>query len=132
MPPPLTLGGQYVAISRNLPVPVQSRVVTFKTYAAITLEARPGSAPGKVIFSGTVEPADQPGRILRIHVRQGSESSAIADAQIAPDGHSFSIEATATPGYTYFADLPPDPGYLTGDVERRTGTSPDLTVTATG
>lgn len=131
IPPPLTLGGQYAAITRSLPVPTQSPVASVKTYASITLTATP-STPGKVIFSGTVEPADQPGRILRIHVRQGSESSAIADAQIAPDGHAFSVEASATPGYTYFADLPPDPGYLTGDVERRTGTSPDLTVTATG
>ncbi len=131
VPPPLALGGSYAAITRNLPVPTQSPVVTVKIYASISLTATP-SGPGKVIFSGTVEPADLPGRILRIKVRQGSESSAIADAQIAPDGHSFSVEASATVGYTYFADLPADPGYLTGDVERRTGTSPDLTVTATG
>lgn len=131
IPPPLTLGGQYVVITRSLPVPVQSAVGTLTTYSSITLTATPGG-PGKVIFSGTVEPADQPGRILRIKVRQGSESSAIADAQIAPDGHAFSVEANATVGYTYFADLPPDPGYLTGDVKLRTGTSPDLTVTTVG
>ena len=118
-------------ITRSLPMPVQSAVGTPTTYSSITLTATPGG-PGKVIFSGTVEPADQPGRILRIKVRQGSESSAIADAQIAPDGHAFSVEANATVGYTYFADLPPDPGYLTGDVELRTGTSPDLTVTTVG
>ena len=118
-------------ITRSLPVPVQSAVGTLKTYSSITLTATPGG-PGKVVFSGTVEPADQPGRILRIKVRQGSESSAIADAQIAPDGHTFSVEANATVGYSYFADLPPDPGYLTGGVELRTGTSPDLTVTTVG
>lgn len=133
IPPPLPLGGQYAAVTTSLPVPTQSPIHSVKTYASLTLTATP-AGPGKVTFSGTVEPADQPGRIIRIQQRNGDTgtSNGVADAPIAADGHSFSVEANATVGYTYFAELPPDPGYATGDVERRTGNSPDITVTAIG
>lgn len=130
IPPPLPLGGQYLAVAR-LPVPVHSQVVSIKTYATVTLSAAPGGS-GKVVFSGTVEPADLPGRILHIKQRLGDASNSIADTPIAPDGRSFSVEASAAVGGTYFAELPPDPGYYTGEVERRTGNSADVTVTGTG
>lgn len=131
IPPPLPLGGQYTAVTRNLPVPANSPVVSLTSYATVTLTATP-AGPGKVRFSGTVEPADLPGRLIRIQQRLGDASNGIADAPLAADGRSFSVEAPATVGYSYFAELPPDPGYLTGDVKRRTGNSPDVIVTATG
>lgn len=130
IPPPLPLGGQYLAIARGA-VPVHSPVVTIKSYATVTLTATPGR-PGKVVFSGTVDPADLPGRRVQIQQRLGDATNEVASAPLAEDGRSFSVEAPATVGQTYLAVLPPDPGYLTGDVERRTGNSPDLIVTVTG
>jgi hypothetical protein len=67
-----------------------------------------------------------------IKQRLGDTSNGIANVPLAEDGRSFSIEVDATVGYSYYAELPPDPGYLTGDVKRRTGNSADVIVTAIG
>lgn len=131
IPPPLPLGGQYLAVARGLSVPVHSPVVSMKSFATVTLTAAPGGA-GKVVFSGTVEPADLPGRRVQIKQRLGDASNEVAEAPLAADGRAFSVEAPATVGAVYYAELPPDPGYYAGEVERRTGTSSDLTVTQAG